>query len=126
MTKAATVEIEGGDEVIRAIKKFPREMQLLNGTLYDSLAEIQTEAKLNHRFDSDTGKLEESIDVELVRNLEGVVKLNRAIASYGNYIHDGFPGWRPDRFITKAALKKRPKVKKNIEDQIRRILKRLF
>lgn len=75
----------------KAFEKTPlaaaRELRL---ELNKGLRAIQIDARLHHRFKTNTGKLERSIQEDVDGSgLSGKVWLEESVASYGKFVHDG-------------------------------------
>jgi len=62
---------------------------------------IETSARTDHRYNSKTGRLTRATKVKTVdQTLKAYIDDNTA--KYGKYIHSGFKGWAPDRFLERA------------------------
>ncbi len=101
---------------------------LMNGIIKDGihpyLDKVKFSAKRKHRFSSRTGKLERSITVK--KNVSGgVVFLDRGLADYGKWVHNGTNKWAADKFLTDAAESKDRDLDNSIDQSMNKSIKKL-
>jgi len=86
----------------------------------DSIVE---DARSHHRFESQTGALEASVNAEAT---EDTIRawLDVSVAPYAVYIHDGTRKWVSDPFLEKAFTAHMPEVNEAIERATMKTLER--
>ena len=84
-------------------------------------------SRTKHRHKTRSGTLNKSIMPTKSAKSRGI-EIKSNIAKYGQYIHDGFKGWKADPFLTSAFNEKWNKkhYQKKIIININRVLKRVF
>lgn len=69
----------------------------------NQITKVQETARKNHRYQTHTRKLEESVQTRILKDgLIGQIYLENSIADYGVYVHEGHGTWDPDRFLDEA------------------------
>jgi HK97 gp10 family phage protein len=90
-------------KVVDSLAGLPSEVKKqLESELLDIASSIESEAKSNHRFESQTGKLESATHADYVKNSGVYAYLDTGTAPYASYVHDGQRSWRADPFLEKA------------------------
>ena len=99
-------EIDGA-KVLAALERAPNAFKKQTRLAFKKqMTKIQRDAKLNHRFQTHSAKLEKSIRTEVDPDgAWGRVYLEEGIAPYGKWVHDGHGSWKPDKFINQAFRK---------------------
>lgn len=94
---------------------------------------VQREARQHHRYNSQSNNLERSVTKKVPSSgTSGLVYLEDGIAKYGKYIHEGWhsrkgkrvKGWRADRFLDKALIKRGRDIVIGISAAIDRAIKK--
>lgn len=93
--------------VVDAFNRFPDLFKRnVNLELKKALTQVQKKARREHRFVTRSGNLERSVTVDVLGNeIGGTVYLEKGIAKYGPYIHEGFKSWIADKFLYEAFNK---------------------
>ena len=81
------------------------------------LAEVQAEAKRQHRYTRRTGKLERAVKVERTED-GGSVYIDDAAARYGKYIHEGTRYIDSDPFLTDAYDRKQQDLDRSVSRSV--------
>lgn len=140
-----SVSIQGLDLAIDAFRRAPAVVQATLGSAVMDAAEIiRDEAQSRHRYTSRTSAIERSVTVRRSGATSAEVFLDRAIAPYAGYVHEGtrphliaptrrsalrwttpqgfafarraqHPGTRPDQFLYEAARAKQSAVEQRIQ-----------
>lgn len=113
-------------DLLRAVNKAEKEVtREMRVSMKSAMQEIQKQARRKHRFKSRSNQLERSVQQSVSSSgLSGKVYLEKGIARYGEFIHDGFKSWAPDEFLYNSAEKKERKVKEVLEKGIVKALKK--
>lgn len=130
------------DKLINAINRAPKmvlnEIRLAGKI---SARDIQRDARSKHRFTTRSGALEKSIATESNdKRLIWKIGIDRGVAEYGTYVHDGWvsrikakrgkkarkSARKPDPFIVSAGKKNIGHVNKLFARAISRALKKAF
>lgn len=103
-----------------ALIQVPIELKkTIHETLEKELESVQREARSNHRFQRQTGALEESVSTLIdPSGLSGEVYLDDAIADYGQYVVSGHGTWSPDPFLDEAMHRKESEIDAAIEQAV--------
>lgn len=101
----ATITVDS-KEVVAGLDKLATTLQttVIESAIVPVLKKIQADAQRQHRYKRRTGRLERSIKVTSNKS-GGEVFIDDTFADYGKYVHDGFKGWAPDKFLDKAVDK---------------------
>jgi hypothetical protein len=62
---------------------------------------IESRAKTVHRYESRTGNLQRATKSSTI-NKQAEIYIDKVLAKYGSYVHDGTKKWQPDTFIADA------------------------
>ena len=86
---------------------------------------VSNEAKRAHQYQNGTGNLRAATTYWLNKSLSKLrVFIDEDKADYGKYIHNGFKGWSPDRFIDNAILKHRVWINKMVDKAVADAIKK--
>ena len=106
------------DDFVAAFKKFDRiEPALANKALENGLELIEDEARSRHRYTRRSGRLASSVRSMASAGI-GKVYLDRGMAAYGPFIHEGFGSWAADQFVYEAVDRRQDEVYRLIERAI--------
>lgn len=129
------------DRLLQALDAAPRKtVRQMRLALREAMADVQKQAKEQHRFKARTGRLERSVNTRVADAATGVVFLNENTAPYAPFVHRGtrahiieprkkkllrwvnrrgqwrssylvhHPGTKPDPFLHEAANSQRGKI----------------
>ena len=108
----------------KAIKKVPDLLtKELDNELRTSMSKVRADARRNHRFKYISGSLERSTKLEVKKRV-GVVYLEKGIADYGKYVHDGHGSWLPDTFVFNAFKKHKNEIINGMNKVVKNVLKK--
>jgi hypothetical protein len=123
-----TAEITGRDKLLAAFLKMPRETaKNLRVALKEGLTLVQRQARRVHGYTSRTGMLARSVMIDVARSgYEGRVYLDKGLAYYGPYIHEGWDTYKghkvngraPDKFLHEAFEDKYDDVMAKINEAV--------
>lgn len=107
-------------EVTRGFDKFNRDLEKnVEKVEKESISRLEKTAREIHRYRPRTGKLQRATKgrvVESKKDVSGVeLYIDRGVAPYGLYIHDGHRSWAPDTFVTDAMEKHEEEISKKYE-----------
>lgn len=86
-------------------QKMSEAIDFISTDTLDKLAkEVQTEARQEHRYESKTHNLERATKVKTVKG-QAQIYIDKVMAPYGQFIHDGTKKWEEDPFIEDALDK---------------------
>jgi hypothetical protein len=118
------------DRLIASLMDMSKSAPLvIKRAIKQSLSDIHSYAKKNHRFTTRGGMLEHSItDLPSPSGLSGIVYLEQGQAPYARRIHEGGGGKKdslgrrmtnkPDRFLYQAFAFLKSKIQQNINDAV--------
>jgi hypothetical protein len=143
------VSFEGLDRLVDAVRKAPEAVyEVLDVRVLEGAEIVQVRAQGNHRFVGKSGQLERSVTVREVGRAQAVVFLDRNVAFYGPYVHEGtrahriapvkrkmlrfvsrggsfvfrrevfHPGTKPDKFLYQAAQETQKEVHTHLQEGI--------
>ena len=117
MILAITVDVS---KVVSAFKRFPEEMSaIIRVEMRNQMASVQEHARTFHRFTTRTSMLERSILQNVSQSgLAGEVYLNKGIAPYGLFVHQGHGSWRSDQFVYMAFAVKAQQIVRALQKAI--------
>lgn len=151
MVFTANIDYKGLSE---AFNKFPIvSARELRSEVKQSCTVIQVDARLHHDFKPKSGNLERSVNITVEQSgLSGKVFLDKGVASYGEYVHDGtkphtikpvkrkalyfvkggqsyfsrsgvnHPGTKPDQFLYEAADRQEGFIMARLRGAVKRII----
>lgn len=83
---------------------------------------VRDYARHKHRYKSRTGTLQRATRHKVTDDIARVY-IDRAMANYGQYIHEGHKGWAPDPFIEEAFNANQKKIESIIDKHIQKELR---
>ena len=86
------------------------------------LREVQIEARRQHRYNRNSGKLERSIKISMSAD-GGDVSIDDRLAPYGKYVHEGTRKWNADKFLTEAGERKQKDLYRNADRATEKAIK---
>lgn len=115
-----TLEIRNVDKVVGMFLRFPDEVaRFVRPAMGEAMANVATRAALTHRYITRSGMLDRSIQSEVdATGFVGRVYLEPGIAAYGQYIHEGFKSWAPDRFLNESLQANTDDIVEKIQDAV--------
>jgi hypothetical protein len=116
------IDTKGFENFMGALpEKLERELRI---EMKNQLVGLQEEAMKDHRYETHTRKLEESVQWKISSDGKvGEVYLDDSIADYGKWVIRGHGTWAPDEFLEKALTKREEDIRKGFEEAVERAVK---
>jgi hypothetical protein len=120
MATGATFTLENGKEIAASIEKSGTEINRVVRLEFKKFGrDVQAEARNNHKYETDTGMLERSIEYKATPDGDGVeIWADLGIAPYARRIHEGWGTWVRDPFL-KIAFNRQAQ---NLGDRIQKAI----
>lgn len=145
---AISIRLEGLDRLVDAVRAAPGPVrEIMDVRTLEAGEIVKDHAQANHRFKTKDGQLERSVSVRQTGPARVEVFLDRNVALYGPFVHEGtrahlitpnrrkllrwqgrdhwiskrsvmHPGTKPDRFLYEAATAKTPDVQAHIQEGV--------